>query len=268
MVYINALRSAAVLLPVLCHAVSARPFSAEGIEELQRPFFGTTPESNDPQNDLSLHQQSTPTKVKITAGVMSRCPDAHYCELTLDRILDRVNSKVNLHLTYIGQPNSTASWGANCKHGDAECAGNVHQLCVADALRPSRAGRDFDLSPSQAQLKWFDIVACMNYGKARIGDESLIKECLNTVKGGPTWDGPDGISECVNGKRGRKLLLDSIAETKKLDIVNSCTILIEGGTQCVRDDNVWKRCTIPGGHDVGDFVAEIENQYARLNESK
>ncbi|KAE8221976.1 hypothetical protein CF319_g4753 [Tilletia indica] len=234
--------------------------AAISIPSLQRPFFSSSPDH------AILNTQATPRRVEVTAGVMSRCPDAHYCEATLDRILDRVNSKVKLHLTYLGKPNSSAPFGGDCLHGDAECAGNIHQLCVQEALRPSRAGRDFDLSPSAAQLKWFDIVQCMNYGKNRIGDESLLQECLKTVKGGPSWDGAGGIAECVQGKHGRKLLVDSFAESKSLDIVNSCTIIIEGGTQCVRDGGLWKRCTVPGGHDVGDFVAEIEHQWNRIND--
>ncbi|KAK0522409.1 hypothetical protein OC834_006294 [Tilletia horrida] len=260
-------RLSSLLLAAACLVAATRVAASPAavLPDLQRPFFGTPSASlSSPPASIA----SSDKRVRVQVGVMSRCPDAHYCEATLDRILDRVNSKVSLHLSYLGHANASAPWSASCLHGDIECAGNVHQLCVANALRPERAGRDFDLSPSQAQQKWYDVVLCMNYAKARIGEESLIQECLKTVHGAPSWDGAGGIGECVHGKQGTKLLLDSIAQSDKLGIVNSCTILLEGGTQCVRDGGVWKRCTIPGGHEVGDFVAEIENQYTRINEPK
>ncbi|KAE8180551.1 hypothetical protein A4X06_0g9504 [Tilletia controversa] len=262
MVKLTLAATALVAIATLYKRAAAIP--ATHLPDLQRPFF--TDSSADNDNDAPTpHPLSAPRRVEITAGVMSRCPDALYCESTLDRILDRLNPKIKLHLTYLGTPNASSPLGAECLHGPDECKGNIHQLCVQDALRPSRAGKEFDLSPSAAQLKWFDIVQCMNYAKNNIGQESLLQDCLKTVKGGPSWDGPGGIAECVQGEHGRKLLLDSFAESKKLGIVNSCTIIIEGGAQCVRDGGLWKRCTVPGGHEVGDFVAEIEQQWARIN---
>lgn len=141
--------------------------------------------------------------------------------------------------------------------------GNIHQLCVQHALRPSRAGKDYDLSPSAAQRKVWDFVQCQNYdGLAQIGTDALAKQCLGLVKG-PKWEGEDGIGACANGDEGRALLRDSVQVSKKRGIIKSATIQLEGKTTCVRDGGEWKEC--PGGHETRDFVRQIEEAWRRKN---
>lgn len=147
--------------------------------------------------------------------------------------------------------------------GSRTGAGNLHQLCLAHLLRPSRSGPDFDLSPSHAQRKVWDFIQCENYdGIPRIGSLALAEQCTGTIKG-PQWNGKDGVKECIEGPLGRRLLQDSVRETQRRHIVNSATIQIEGQTACVRDNGAWKDC--PGGHDTSDFVRLIEEAYARKN---
>ena len=43
-----------------------------------------------------------PTRVPITLGVMSGCPDAILCESVFDRVVERVADKIDLQLTFIG----------------------------------------------------------------------------------------------------------------------------------------------------------------------
>ena len=43
-----------------------------------------------------------PTKVPVTLGVMSGCPDAILCESVFDRVIERVADKMELRLTFIG----------------------------------------------------------------------------------------------------------------------------------------------------------------------
>ena len=173
-----------------------------------------------PKPDGGQLHSTAAKRVNVTLGVMSRCPDALACEAAFDKVLERVNTKTHLSMTYIGSlPKTKQSprYGVECMHGDQECLGNIQQLCVQDALNPRRASEDFDLSPSAAQKKWWSFIQCQNYaGIPSIGSEDLAKRCLKLIDG-PDWD-KDGISDCINGKKGRKLLKDSVANTHSLNI--------------------------------------------------
>lgn len=185
-------------------------------------------------------------RVPVTLGVMSRCPDALYCETIFDQVLlasakqlllhsgtfsqqqtaatTTVNDLVDLQLSFIGTPNSTASTGVECRHGEQECQGNVQELCFMHKLRSSprsAAGRgeEYNLSPSAAQKTWWEYVQCLNYeGAGKIGQVALAKKCAGIV-GGVEWEGEGGVAECVEGKEGKELLKKSIRNSRKLGIV-------------------------------------------------
>lgn len=42
-------------------------------------------------------------KVPVTLGVMSRCPDALICEATFDKVITKVEDKIDLSLSFIGK---------------------------------------------------------------------------------------------------------------------------------------------------------------------
>ncbi|CAO1626260.1 unnamed protein product [Jaminaea pallidilutea] len=211
---------------------------------------------------LSLDSIATAKqRVELTLGVMSRCPDAVFAEAAFDRVIPRVLDELSLRFTYIGDEDEEEDTGVRCKHGPQECWGNIHQLCVQHALRPSRAGRDFNLSPSAAQRKVWDFIQCQDYdGIRNIGSEALAQQCLRTIKG-PEWE-KDGIVDCVRGPLGKQLLRDSVRDSRRRGIEKSATIQLEGeGTICVRDGGEWKDC--PGGHETADFVRQIEDAWRR-----
>ncbi|CAO1637317.1 unnamed protein product [Parajaminaea phylloscopi] len=203
-----------------------------------------------------------PQRVDLTLGVMSRCPDAISAEASLDRVVALTNDKIRLQFSYIGEIDEEEDTGVRCMHGPQECWGNIHQLCVQHTLRPSRAGKDFDLSPSQAQRKVWDFVQCQNYdGPGAIGKVGLVQQCLSTVKG-PRWE-EDGVRECVEGPLGKQLLQQSVRDSKSRHIVKSATIQLQGKTICIRDGGRWQDC--PGGHETGDFVRVIEAAWKQRN---
>lgn len=166
-----------------------------------------------------LETETASNRVDVSIGVMSKCPDAFFFENAFSRALERVNQKINLSLYYIAKSNTSSSFGATCKHGDDECRGNIHQLCVIDSLNPSKAGKRYDLGPSAAQRLWWDFIQCENYvgGVNRIGQESLAKQCIKAIGGVPDWN-LDGLKKCAEGKKGRELLKASIREAEKRDI--------------------------------------------------
>ncbi|KAI3486749.1 hypothetical protein L1887_49699 [Cichorium endivia] len=255
----RALTLALVSMLVWCSSLAlASPAYAPLESRSQSPFLS-------PGASTENYDAAGVQRVNVTLAVMSRCPDALACEAAFDKVLDRVNAKTRLTMTYIGTPDNDKRqhrYGAVCKHGEQECAGNVQQLCVQDALNPVRAGEDFDLSPSAAQKKWWNFLQCQNYaGLAKIGDEDLAQRCLRLIDG-PAWQ-KDGIADCVHGKHGRKLLQHSVKASKRASLGTSCTIVFESGKRCIRDGGAWKNCDL--GHEPADFVAEIERIWSDKN---
>ncbi|PWZ00361.1 hypothetical protein BCV70DRAFT_199649 [Testicularia cyperi] len=249
---------------------------ASCLASLSAPVSASVPSSSsdhhEPRSQITFHPPSDGVeaqalqRVNVTLGVMSRCPDALACEAVFDKVLDRVNAKTRLTMSYIGTPDTRKQhhkYGVECKHGDGECAGNIQQLCVQDALNPQRAGDEYDLSPSAAQKLWWNFIQCQNFaGLGTVGDESQAQRCLKILNG-PGWD-KDGIASCAHGSKGRKLLRNSVVSSRDRNISLSCTILIEGKTRCIRDGGSWKNCDM--GHEVSDFVAEIERAWLRKNQ--
>ncbi|KAI0939272.1 hypothetical protein AcV5_000737 [Taiwanofungus camphoratus] len=195
----------------------------------------------------------TDTKVPVTLGVMSRCPDALLCESVFDHVLKRVGDKVDLSLSFIGAINSTEpDFGVTCKHGPEECAGNVHELCV------------MKYAP---MFQFWEFVQCQNYqGSEKIGLPETALQCANTAK--IDWE-PSGAGACAgldgSGKaaEGVKLLQNSVRKSKEMGIQKSCTILINGKQVCIHDET-WKECE--NGHAPHDFIRQINEEYKRIND--
>lgn len=90
-----------------------------------------------------------------------------------------------------------------CRHGPAECTGNIHELCTA-SIYPS---------PDQ----WWPFVICSNaHGRFAVGTDEVSKECAEGL--GLSWD---KIKSCVGaeGKDGGEAMLkDSVKHTQTLGI--------------------------------------------------
>jgi len=203
------------------------------------------------QTVFNVHQK---LRVPVTLGVMSACPDAILCESVIDQVLQDVQDKVDLSLTYIGKLNaSEPNYGVTCMHGTHECAGNIQQLCLAK------------YAPSTSQ--WWDFVQCQNaHGRFVVGLPEVAFECADKV--GVDWDLTKGLPECagtdaLGGREGIHLLRESVEATKEIGITKSCSILINGNLKCVVDGGEWKEC--PDGHAPQDFVRQIEEEYQKLN---
>ncbi|KZT74269.1 hypothetical protein DAEQUDRAFT_720429 [Daedalea quercina L-15889] len=192
------------------------------------------------------------TKVPVILGVMSRCPDAVLCETVFDQVLKKVAGKVDLSLTFVAHANaSEPDFGVTCKHGPAECAGNVHELCAMKYASPS---------------EFWEFVQCQNYqGIDKIGQPDTALKCANTAQ--IDWVN-SGMGDCAgldgSGKapEGILLLQHSVNVTEELGIEKSCTIIINGKQVCIHD-GTWKQCE--NGHNVHDFVRQINHEYKKLN---
>lgn len=179
-------------------------------------------------------------------------------------------------------------------HGDVECAGDAHQLCLA-AHTPLE--------------QFYAALSCMNYGNfpGSIGTIALTRRCAET-SGIDWW--ASGVGKCVEGKRAamvgrytqrlaaltgegyeprpkdwdtededaplehlgkeaRLRLADSVRHTKNVGVTKSCTIEIastlkhDKTRRCVVDGGVWKGCD--DGHTAADFVRVISKEWKALN---
>ncbi|KAJ6485012.1 hypothetical protein C8R47DRAFT_1130511 [Mycena vitilis] len=192
-------------------------------------------------------------RVPVELGVMSRCPDALACETIFNDVLNEVGrERMDLSLVYVANLNSTdVDFGATCKHGPTECAGNVQQLCAAKYANPGA---------------WWDFVQCQNsHGRYQVGLPDVALQCAELA--GINWES-SGVGSCAgsdaSGKaaEGIELLHESLLLGKALKIEKSCTVLIDRKKVCVRDDT-WKECD--GGHGVDDFVRQINREWDNLN---
>ncbi|KLT38614.1 hypothetical protein CC85DRAFT_289362 [Cutaneotrichosporon oleaginosum] len=237
-------------------------------------------------------------RVNVSLFVMSRCPDARVCENVFEEVLklDHILSKVHLEVDYLGHIDKNAPYGVECMHGDLECAGNAHQLCV-------RAHAPLD--------KFYATLSCMNYGNfpGSIGTVALTKRCATTA--GIDW-WRSGVGSCIEGKdaekagrlaereawltgteielpslpdldeldewaeaadldhldeEGQKRLRDSVKHTIKEGVTKSCTIRIastlkHAPRECVVDGGVWKGCD--DGHAASDFARVIRQEWDNL----
>ncbi|KAJ3137679.1 hypothetical protein HDU90_001629 [Geranomyces variabilis] len=187
---------------------------------------------------------SHPAKVDIDLFVMSKCPDAKYCEGVFAGVLGNVANITTLKTQYIVSPSMT------CMHGDGECTGNVQQLCV----------RHYHPSPS----RWLSFILCSNRDQAGIPDDPAA--CAKIA--GFKWSGD--VQECAEGKLGQQLLARDAKIAWRKGIKKSCTVQLQGKTVCVRDGGVWDDdCVVqpeePEEVAVDKFTAEICDLFTGKN---
>ncbi|KAJ2234905.1 hypothetical protein IWW45_003023 [Coemansia sp. RSA 485] len=175
-------------------------------------------------------------KVLIDLFVMSRCPDAVKVEEVFSKVVPAVYSIMDVQLNFIATLDPNATYGAQCKHGDEECLGNIDELCALNH-RP-------DL-PS-----FWRFLQCLNSRFDSIGrDPDLSLKCANSA-------GLDTAAflTCVSQSEGRALFKQSVENTLFAGVKTSATVYIDGKLRCVEDEG-WRDC--PGGYKPNDFIRDI-----------
>ncbi|KAJ2473294.1 hypothetical protein GGI02_000964 [Coemansia sp. RSA 2322] len=175
-------------------------------------------------------------KVLVELFVMSRCPDAVKVEDVFSNVVPSVHSIMDVQLNFIAALNPNATYGAQCEHGDAECRGNIDELCALKH-RP-------DL-PS-----FWRFLSCLNSHFDDIGrDSDLSLKCANSA-------GLDTAAflACCSQSEGRSLLKQSVENALFAGVARSATVFINGKLRCVEDGG-WRDC--PGGHTPSDFIRDI-----------
>jgi len=174
-------------------------------------------------------------KVRLDLFVMSRCPDAVFCEGFYDHVLNEIGSIVDLNVNYIAR---TEGETLVCKAGEVECAGNIQQLC---ARRES----------GDINSNWWKFIICQDetFREIPLNGEA----CAQRV--GLNWA---SMSTCIDGPIGRQLFQESVKFTDSYGITTSCTMHINDEYYCVRDGAQWKNCA---GESHGEVIAHICSLY-------
>jgi len=189
-----------------------------------------------PTVDESIDMPSAAASpVRVDFYVMSKCPDAKFCENLWGPALSPLSSIITADMNYFGEDNGGGAF--NCMHGASECEGNVQQLCVKNMTSPS--------------LKWMDFAICQSSTQGSIPHNA--KDCAKQLQ----LD-YDVIDHCATGPLGRQLFSESIAKRKASGATKSCTLQLDDRTWCVRD-GVFKSCN--EGNTAADLTKAICERY-------
>jgi hypothetical protein len=106
---------------------------------------------------------TTKSLVPFEAHIMSKCPDARDClQMLVLPAMIRIYEKVNFTLSYIGTPTDSND-GVACKHGPAECMGNILELCAAELYPDPKIYLGFTM--------------CLSRQFSNIPDRNLVEDC-------------------------------------------------------------------------------------------
>lgn len=106
--------------------------------------------------------------------------------------MERVHDKVNFTLSYIGRP--TADGGVSCKHGPAECMGNILELCARELYPDPKINLGF--------------VMCLTKDFMHIPDRALVEDCA--LEHAIDIMALDDCAVKDDGAHGMHLLRDSV----------------------------------------------------------
>ncbi|XDG06774.1 hypothetical protein ABKA04_006389 [Annulohypoxylon sp. FPYF3050] len=203
-------------------------------ETTQAPLSLTT------SQPISIAREPVP----LEAHIMSKCPDAKDClkDLVLPAMM-RVYDKVNFTLSYIGTP--TENDGVDCKHGPAECMGNIIELCAHHLYPDPKIYLGFTM--------------CLTKEYKMIPQRELVEDCA--LEHAIDFE---KLNECAtkdNGAYGVDLLRQSVARSSSVGVTKSCTVRLNDEVYCIRDNGKWSDCN--HGPAVNDLIIEVEKLWQR-----
>ncbi|KAI9481826.1 hypothetical protein BX667DRAFT_504740 [Coemansia mojavensis] len=133
---------------------------------------------------------------------------------------------VDIQFNYIGNLNSSHTYGVKCMHGDTET------------------------SPETT----LQFILCQQTSVKRIGSYTLFAECLRPISNWLT------VIQCAMSDEGKLLLQENIANASQNNITTSLTFSLNENKRCVFDSGHWvepeEGC--PGGNSVPSFSKSIQ----------
>ncbi|CAK3923356.1 hypothetical protein D0860_06412 [Lecanosticta acicola] len=183
----------------------------------------------------------TSKRVPLEAHIMSKCPDAKDClhDLILPA-MQEVEELVAFRLSFIGSTSDDADDGILCKHGPAECLGNIIELCAAH-LYP-------------APKIYLGFTMCLTREYENIPQEALVADCA--LEHGMDMAALNRCTVDEDGALAVEALKASFNRSAAAGVTRSCTVRLEEEIRCVRDGGAWRDC--PGGAGVEDLVRDVK----------
>ena len=159
-----------------------------------------------------------------------------------------------------------------CKHGPAECIGNILILCALNLPFPGDDGLNLE-GPGHSStptVRYLGFANCLISSYTHIPERLLVQNCA--LEHGIDFD---ALNRCASEEKdgndsgslsGLALLRESALRSDALDVRLSCTVRLDEKVWCVRDDGTWKNCAQGGrGSEVSTFVPEIERLWKEKN---
>ncbi|KAJ9193428.1 hypothetical protein DTO166G4_8698 [Paecilomyces variotii] len=244
-------------------------------EELQA-VSGKRPNGDHDTEEAFPLSSASSKRVPLEAHIMSKCPDAQDClQQLVVPAMERINDKVDFILSFIASVSEKTS-EVDCKHGPAECIGNMLMLCAANLPFPPKDNAESSLTLGRTPtIRWLGFSNCLINSYEEIPDRNLVEDCA--LEHGIDFD---ALNHCASQQddedpsdefgdaplSGIALLRESAQRSAKLGVTTSCTVRVDNSVWCIRDGGVWKDCVKDGkARNVSVLVDEVERLYKERN---
>lgn len=154
-----------------------------------------------------------------------------------------------------------------CKHGPAECIGDMLMLCAANLPFPPTADEALlpQAYPRTPIIRSLGFANCLINDFPQIPERDFVHQCA--LEHGIDFD---ALNKCASqqnddpddGGRGRlplsglALLRNSALRSERLGAKISCTVRLDDSVWCVRDGGEWKDCVQDGEGRKPELLAD------------
>lgn len=194
-------------------------------------------------------QESLPTSLNIEFFVMSKCPDAKFCEDTFLPVIKELAPLVTVNFTSIG--GALDSVGVpSCMHGASECEGNRQRLCAQKAAEQDGA-----------------VDKLLTFSACQDADAANIPKCGEACASEAGLDTADFMACAKSGGEGQSLFKAAAARSKALGIKISCTVRVQDEVFCVHNGD-WTNCSSCGEDKPACLRTKICDSVSSENSKK
>ena len=126
-----------------------------------------------------------------------------------------------------------------CKHGELECAGDKQQLCVYAHAKDAA---------------FLQFLQCQNQNVSSIGEVNRADTCLSTLDILPST--ARKARQCFTTSEGDQLLRNNVHKTQQDGVTSSCTIWIDGSSDCLTESKAKIDCDDAGCGDLARTICQ------------
>lgn len=160
-----------------------------------------------------------------------------FCQKALKPVFETLPSVATLSTEYIAQLKGEDE--VQCMHGDVECTGNKHQLCLQHHL------------PAADNRLFYKALLC--HAGGAVSSVPHLTTCMTSAGVSPGVQAE--VLKCIDGTLGQQLQAKSAKKVVTNSVKKSCTMFVDGKKRCIRDGGRFYDC--PGGSTTQDFIKTI-----------